>query len=129
MGRFADCHPTYYDLQWAEQGAGMRDCVAGASGHLLQVLHFLHLLHWILPAALCHMPVLPAHYNQGEITSRFSGMKKKIGYFLPKSKLLGVRAVGKAKVGGITCQAIKKGRNDNPEQKTNRLGFIELECN
>lgn len=82
MGRFADCHPTYYDLQWAEQGAGMRDRVAGASGHLLQDFHILHLLHWILPAALCHMPVLPANYNQGEITTRCSGMSFKLNLFI-----------------------------------------------
>lgn len=47
----------------------MRDRLARASGHLLQGLHILHLLHRILPATLGHMPVLPANYNQGEITT------------------------------------------------------------
>lgn len=66
MGCLAVSHPTYYDLQWPGQGASMWDSVARASGCLLQSLHILHLLHWILPATGSHMPVLPAHYSQGE---------------------------------------------------------------
>lgn len=66
MGCLTVSHPTDYDLQWPGQGASMWDRVARAAGCLLQSLYILHLLHWILPATGSHLPVLPAHYYQGE---------------------------------------------------------------
>lgn len=66
MGFVPISHPAYYDLQRPEQGSSMWDRVAGAPGCLLQSLHILHLLHWLLPATGSHMSVLPAHYSQGE---------------------------------------------------------------
>lgn len=66
MGCVAVSQPTNYDLQRPRQGASVWDCVAGAPGCLLHSFHYLHILHWILPAAGSHMHVLPAHNSEGE---------------------------------------------------------------